>query len=585
VSASGSTPSLDDADGFRTGVELQGLDDPSSGSLVGEFVDLESPFDPNPPVRDPDGEFDLGRGEDGFEAVMAYFWIDRAQRLIQDVGFDGVRDESFPVVPLLEEEVDNAFFDPARDAIFLGVGSQGRPDAGEDAQVIIHEYGHAVLHEQTPNLIFSDSGGAYHEAFGDVLAGLLTLGLSEDPACLFPWFLGDFGPDGCGRRFDTDKVFPDDLVNEVHLDGEIYTGAVFDVLEALLDAEGLTLDDCVASTDCDDVRDRVLALTLGTNEFLTGAEDLPEIAQAFVLANEAGFDGAEADAITAAFAAHGLKPGGDGVVDEDGVPTGEVVPVAAAVDISHPFRGDLAITLSVVDSSFDDLCTPISLLEPSGDGADNVQGSADISDTDCAELVPPSPDRQWVLHVEDTAAADVGQVNGFAVLVEGVPFLATGVPAPIADDDPTGTDVIVNGTGTDVPQEGTEEPGDAGAGVPFVSLAISHAFVGDLQVRAGVADPSSGDVLCSVPVLEPDPQDSSDDVSGEVDMSACASFFPPSAGAAWFLEVVDVAALDEGTIDRFELFGPDGTLVGSAAGVPIDIPDDDPGGAVALVLA
>jgi hypothetical protein len=143
--------------------------------------------------------------------------------------------------------------------------------------------------------------------------------------------------------------------------------------------------------------------------------------------------------------------------------------------------------------------------------------------------------------------------------------------------------VIVNASGTEVPQEGTEEPGDAGAGVPFVSLAISHTFVGDLQLRAGAADPNTGDILCSVPILEPDPQEDGDDVSGEVDMSACAEFFPPSAGAAWFLEAVDTAAVDEGTIDRFEVFGPDGALVGSAD-VPVAIPDDDPAGGVALVF-
>ena len=57
-------------------------------------------------------------------------------------------------------------------------------------------------------------------------------------------------------------------------------------------------------------------------------------------------------------------------------------------------------------------------------------------------------------------------------------------------------------------------------------------------------------------------------------MSGCAQFFPPSAAAAWFLEVVDTAAIDEGTIQRFEVFAPDGSLVGSAD-VPVAIPDDE----------
>ena len=41
------------------------------------------------------------------------------------------------------------------------------------------------------------------------------------------------------------------------------------------------------------VRDRVLALALETNEFLTGSESFPEIGAAMALANETAFGGAE----------------------------------------------------------------------------------------------------------------------------------------------------------------------------------------------------------------------------------------------------------------------------------------------------
>lgn len=584
VAVAGDVPDLDEADSFRTAVELRGLDDPDSGALVGEFVNLEAPQDAEEPVREEDGVWDQGAQEPGFEAVMAYFWIDTAQRLIQDLGFDDVRNESFPVVPRHEDEVANAFFSASLDLIVLGVGPDGGPDAGEDARVILHEYGHAVLHQQAPGLIFSDAAGAYHDGFADAFAGLIAMDLSDDPACLFPWFLGSFSGEACGRRLDTDKVFPDDLENEVHLDGEIWTGAIFDIFEGLLAEEGLDVADCAGSDDCDEVRDRVLTSIIAANEFLTGNEGLPEIAQAYLLANEAAFDDADRALIEDALAAHGLDGGGDGVVDGDGRPTGDAPAVEIAAEISHSFRGDLRIRLGVVDAEFDDLCTSITLLEPTpGDDADNVSGTVDVSDTDCAAFVPPSADQQWVLLVEDTAEQDVGQVNGFAVIVEGTPFLATGVPAPIADADPSGTAVIVNASGSRVPQEGEQAPGETGAGVPFVSLEIAHTFVGDLQIRAGAASATDGSVLCSVPVLEPDPQDDGDDASGEVDMSACAEFFPPSGDIVWFLEVVDGAAADEGTIERFEVFGPDGVLVGAAVDVPIPIPDDDPGGAVALV--
>jgi subtilisin-like proprotein convertase family protein len=574
----------DDADDTRRPEPLLGLDDPESGALVGEFVDLESPNDSEQPVRETDEQWTQGRGDPGFEAQMAYFWIDRTQRLIQSLGFDDVRNESFPVVPVERSEVDNAFFTDALQTIFLGVGSDDR-NAGEDAQVIVHEYGHALLHDQVPDISFNEAAGAYDEAFGDVVAFLTTLGLNntDDPACMFPWFLGRFGPDGrCLRRMDSGKVFPDDLVNEVHLDGEIWTSAIFDITNGLLDGAGLSIEDCAGSDACDEIRDRLLATSLGTNEFLTGNESYPDFATAFLAANAAQFGGADNDLIADVFADHGLDGGGAGTFDPNGDPQGDAAGVQAVVDITHTFRGDLSVTIGVVDADFDRLCGDLVLLQPSQDPGDNVTGAVDLTDTDCAEFVPPSPDQQWFLSVVDTAGQDVGQINGFAVVVDGQPFLATGVPAPIADDDPTGTAVLVNGSGHDVPQEGTEPPEEGtDAGVPFITLAVSHTFVGDLSIRAGVAS-ADGTIRCSVPVLDPQPNDDRDDVSGNVDMSACADFLPPSGDQIWFLEVVDHASQDSGAIEVFEVHGPDGALLGSIDG-SIDIPDDDPGGALALV--
>jgi subtilisin-like proprotein convertase family protein len=358
---------------------------------------------------------------------------------------------------------------------------------------------------------------------------------------------------------------------------------VFAVLEALLDEEGLEIDDCAGSDDCDEVRDRVLTLALATNEFLTGTENLDEIGPAFVRANDAAFDGADADLIEEILDERGLLGGGPVVVDPDGEPTGDAPAVEISADITHTFRGDVEIQAVVLDGSGSPLCDAITLRQADPqDSGDNVSGSVDVSSSGCAEFVPPSPDQQWVLLVQDTASQDTGQVNSFIVTVDGQPFLATGVPKPIPDADPTGIAVVVNDSGTDVPQPGTEAPGDADGGVPFATIELAHTFLGDLQVRVGVVDPGSGTIVCSIPVLEPDPQDDSDGASGDVDLSACAGDAVP--GTAWFLLVVDTAAADVGTIERFDVFDAAGALVGSAD-VPVSIPDDDPEGAVAAVAA
>ncbi|MDQ3294810.1 MAG: hypothetical protein M3527_10240, partial [Actinomycetota bacterium] len=576
-------PDPDDTDDLLVEVPLLGLDDPESGRLVGEFVDVEPNAAPIEPVVEDDGLWSQGRGEDGFEAAMAYFWVDRTQRLFQELGIDDARNESFPVVPIDPDVENNAFYDGADQIIHLGVGPDDGINEGEDADGIIHEYGHAVLDQQVPGLLLRNGdGGAYHEAFGDILTFLTTLEFRPtDAACLFHWT-----DQVCLRRMDGDSVYPDDLVGQVHTDGGIMTGAVFDITTALLDEAGLTLDDCVGTEDCDEVRNQVLTAVLEGHRFLAGNESLPEIAAAIEQANEVGFDGEGAEAFAAGFAEHGLDTGSGNTFDPDGASDGEVPAVAVAADISHSFRGDLRIELRVVDADFEPLCDPITLLEPDGsDGDDDVELAIDVSDSLCARFAPPSEDAQWELFVLDTADADTGQVDSFQVFVEGEPFLATGVPAPIADNDPSGTAVIVNASGSDVDQEGTQ-PVEEGAepGAPFASVEISHTFVGDLFLRAGVAD-ATGTVLCTVPVLEPDPtDDSSEGVSGNIDMADCAEFFPPSAERRWFVEVVDYAAVDEGTIDAFSVSASPGVVVADADdALPVTIPDADPDGVVVLI--
>lgn len=569
-------PDPDETAGLLTAQPLLGLKDPSGRSLVGEFVNLEPRgFQA---VRDDDGKWDGGRGTPGFEAAMAYFWIDRTQRELQRLGFRDLRDEPFPVVAVDPRAPDNAFYSPAEQQIFLGVASKG-VNLGEDAAVIIHEYGHAILDEQAPTL--GDAAGSYHEAFGDLLAFLITLDVDEgDGACLAAWAF-----DECLRRLDSGNEFPDDLKNEVHEDGQIYTSAVFDVVNALLEKEDLELDDCAGGDECDEIRDRVLTTLVASNEFLSPTVALPDVAAAYVRANDVLFDGEDEDLLTEAFADHGLDGAGPATVDRDGR-RGDGAKVAVSVDVTHPARGELNLLLGVVDADFEEICTTIPLFrgEPD-DRAQNIRGVVDVSATDCAEHVPPSPERQWVLLAEDTKRGGTGRIDGFRVLVGGTPFLATGVPEPIADNDPDGTPVLINGGTSEVEAEDEEEIGDdapAGGEGPTAFIDVTHAHLGDLSIRAGVAD-AEGNVLCSVPLLDPDPAEEAQGVQGDADLGKCARFYPPSSSQQWFLEVIDTAPDDEGTVDEFRLEGPRGSHRSRPPTAPI--PDDDEDGVVLFITS
>jgi hypothetical protein len=155
---------------------------------------------------------------------MAYFHIDRTQAYIQSLGFskathfpiDDRRQKvivDFPVLPR-----DNSFYSPQDRLIRYGPG--GVPDA-EDADVIIHEYGHSIQDNQDPGFgchtnAFCQSG-AIGEGFGDYNSAMMTLQIPGLPGpsglpgpngaeyCIFDWdgvvgWGGSVAP--CGRVAD-----------------------------------------------------------------------------------------------------------------------------------------------------------------------------------------------------------------------------------------------------------------------------------------------------------------------------------------------------------------------------------------------
>lgn len=566
------------ANEFLVGVALANVTDPAT--LQGRYVQIVQ-------ARDDDGRWGTGGrgGSDGsFEAGMAYYWIDYTQSAMQAQGYRYHADDPVEVVPVDPQVVDNAFYIPTEDRIHLGVGSEGVME-GEDAQTIIHEYGHGVLESQVPN-ITSSEGGAFHESFGDLLAVLVTLEFRRgDVGCLFAWpELGE-----CIRRIDDGGVYPTDLAFEPHLDGVIFSSAVWDTFRAMLQREtGLAPEDCQdrSTLPCNAVRDEVLAILLGSLQFLTPRMTLDDAASAFAAADATFFDGRNAAEIASGFGAHGLAPGGTPAVQVEGLEGlsgGARAASTVGIKILHAYRGDLAVDLDVVDSSGAALCSATIRTPDENDDADNVTGLFRIDGTECESHLPPGPDRIWRLTVADTLAEDVGEILQFVVTHGAMQYPAPGLPLGIPDADPGGITITIGGPDPGVPEAmtdtggGSTPEGPPPAGDVVVGVEISHSYVGDLSVRLAVLDVSAETILCDLELLAPDANDASSDLTGTADASDCAEFYPPTSAQPWLLFVEDTAAVDTGTIDRFTISGPDGRSF--AAVGPISIPDDDRDGA------
>jgi hypothetical protein len=217
---------------------LHNLD--GSGYLRGAWVTVQSAT--GTPAYSTTNTFLYDRHQDQFEQVMAYFWVNQAQEYLQSLGFDNIVHESFNV-KIDQYGGDNSYQTDKPYRVRLG---KGGVDDAEDAEVIVHEYGHAVHASQVPGFGQSEEAGSIGEAWGDYFAVSVGLAAADqynwpvaaDPSCPMDWDATSYtNAPHCIRSFHTDMTVGD-KTGEVHHDGQIWSQALWESREGY---EGLGL--------------------------------------------------------------------------------------------------------------------------------------------------------------------------------------------------------------------------------------------------------------------------------------------------------------------------------------------------------
>jgi hypothetical protein len=221
-------------------VSLEGLEDMAAGtfSLKGPFVVLEDREPPTPTFfATSSDDFMFQRESDEFEDVMVYFHVDRIQRYIQfTLKFDNVMNRPISADAHGGFNANQSHYVSSPDDRgngYLSFGVGGVDDA-EDADVIAHEYGHAIQDNQTLGKYEFDSSEtrAMAEGFGDYWAVSTDENLNNhDLPCVAEW---DNAKLGCLRRVDK-NVNKDDFDENAspHVNGEIWSATLFDIFKAL----------------------------------------------------------------------------------------------------------------------------------------------------------------------------------------------------------------------------------------------------------------------------------------------------------------------------------------------------------------
>jgi hypothetical protein len=176
--------------------------------------------------------FSYSRDQSGFEDVNAFFHITTFNSYIHnDLGFPNICNYQIVVDAHGMNGADNSNFNPASSPPRLSFGEGGVDDA-EDADVIIHEYGHAISHSAAPNTNFGLERTTLDEAGGDYFAASYSRHISSN------FWYNVYTWDGHnefwnGRIANSTDHYPEDLANNKYSDADIWSSVLMEIWEII----------------------------------------------------------------------------------------------------------------------------------------------------------------------------------------------------------------------------------------------------------------------------------------------------------------------------------------------------------------
>ncbi|MFW5659474.1 MAG: hypothetical protein ACOCZ8_05810, partial [Bacteroidota bacterium] len=186
--------------------------------LQGPYVQLENIDNPFVPQEtSTDGNFLFTRAEQGFEQVNVYFHIDSMQRYMRSLDFFNLVNWPLRVDAHGFSNADNsAYFanpdNPQQAYLLFG---EGGVDDAEDADVIIHEYIHAVSDAASPESNEGFARQGLDEGYADYFAVSYSRGLNAyDFRKVFSW--DGHNPFWPGRTLDDTRQYNPTMFNNIY---------------------------------------------------------------------------------------------------------------------------------------------------------------------------------------------------------------------------------------------------------------------------------------------------------------------------------------------------------------------------------
>jgi zinc metalloprotease ZmpB len=191
------------------------------------IVDIESPIDTAIAVATPDG-FTFTRAQGGFEAVNAFYHVTASYRRLEELGFSSSQLAALRVDPHGFQGQDNSHYSPTGNWLSFGTGGV---DDAEDADVIWHEYGHAIQYTFAPGW-----GGGECAALGEGYADYWAASFSRSSGkwtsndAQFNWVYKWDGHNEfwAGRKLNDQRTYPFGTLS-AHSAGQIWSSALMSI--------------------------------------------------------------------------------------------------------------------------------------------------------------------------------------------------------------------------------------------------------------------------------------------------------------------------------------------------------------------
>lgn len=198
------------------------------------LVDFDAPYTP---ISKDANRWTSGRSEPEFEQVSALYHITRMRQYLASIGYGNLMTYRIDVDAQAMNGQDNSMFNYGYVPPRLYFGEGGVDDA-EDADVVIHELGHALSHAAAP---YTNSGlerRTFDEAVSDYFAERYGRLLGITSTRVFDWDGNNAFWSGRGVAYDGIKDYTNLVFSSIYQHTDIISSAMLELSAALPDSLG-----------------------------------------------------------------------------------------------------------------------------------------------------------------------------------------------------------------------------------------------------------------------------------------------------------------------------------------------------------